>query len=106
MNYYNKEYNFIQSSPAPGLLQFPDKFMPVYYMDGKRAAGFVTITDDGTTVTSCVWDEDAYQAWAAENPEQPETEPEPEPTLEERVTGLEDAIATGLNLYEGDLGNG
>lgn len=32
--------------------------------------------------------------------------PEPEPTLEERVTSLETAIAEGLNLYEGDLGNG
>lgn len=68
MNYYNKGTNFIQSTPAPGLLEFPDRFMPIFYPDGKRAAGFVTITDDGTTVTSCVWDEEAYQEWCEENP--------------------------------------
>ena len=76
MNYYNKETNRIQSTPAPGLLEFPDEFMPVYYMEGKRAAGFVTTTDDGQKVTSCVWDEGSYQAWCDENPEQPEPEPE------------------------------
>ena len=89
MNYYNKKYNFIQSSSAPGLLLFPDEFMPVYYMDGKRAAGFVTITDDGTSVTSCTWDEQAYQAWCDANPEQPE----PQATLDERVTTLESDTA-------------
>lgn len=73
MNYYNKATNSIQSTPATGLLEFPDEFMPIYYPEGKRAAGFVTITDNGTTVTSCVWDEEAYQAWCAENPEQPST---------------------------------
>lgn len=68
MNYYNKQTNFIQSTPAPGLLEFKDEFIPEFYKDGKRAAGFVTITDDGTTVTSCVWDEEAYQAWCEANP--------------------------------------
>lgn len=68
MQYYNKETNCIQSSQAPGLLEFPDEFMPIFYPSDKRAAGFVTIEDDGTTVTSCVWDEVAYQAWCAENP--------------------------------------
>lgn len=88
MNYYNKKTNFIQSTPAPGLLEFPDEFMPTFYPEGKRAAGFVTITDDGTTVTSCAWDEEAYQAWCETNPEQPE--PEPTPTLDERVGNLEE----------------
>ena len=69
MNYYNKETNRIQSTPAPGLLEFPDEFMPKFYKEGKRAAGFVTIEYDGTTVTSCVWDEEAYQKWCEENPE-------------------------------------
>jgi len=27
-------------------------------------------------------------------------------SVEERVAALEDAVASGLNLYEGDLGNG
>lgn len=68
MNYYNKQTNFIQSTPAPGLLEFPDEFMSEFYKEGKRAAGFVDITDDGQRVTSCVWNEEEYQAWCAENP--------------------------------------
>lgn len=68
MNYYNKEYNFIQSTPAPGLLEFQDEFMSEFYNEGKRAAGFVDITDDGQRVTSCVWNEEEYQAWCEENP--------------------------------------
>lgn len=54
---------------ASSFIIFPDKFMPIYYPSDKRAAGFVTIEDDGTTVTSCVWDEEAYQKWCDENPE-------------------------------------
>lgn len=69
MNYYNKETNFIQSTQAPGLLEFQDEFIPIFYPSGKRAAGFVTITDDGQRVTSCVWNEEAYLAWCEENQE-------------------------------------
>ena len=69
MMYYNKETNRIQSSPAPDLLKFPDEFFSIYYPKDKQAAGFVNITDDGTTVTSCVWDEEAYQAWLSEQPD-------------------------------------
>lgn len=68
MKYYNKEYNFVQSNPSPGLLEFPDEFMPEFYKQDKRAAGFVNIVDDGKRVTSCVWNEEEYQAWCAENP--------------------------------------
>ena len=68
MQYYNKETNCIQSSKAPGLLEFQDEFMPEFYKEGKRAAGFVDIMDDGQRVTSCVWNEEEYQAWCAENP--------------------------------------
>lgn len=68
MKYYNKETNCIQSNPAPGLLEFPDEFMPIFYPADKRAAGFVTIEDDSQRVTSCVWNEEEYQAWCAENP--------------------------------------
>lgn len=67
MQYYNKETNFIQSNKAPGLLEFPDEFMSEFYKQDKRAAGFVNIVDDGQRVTSCVWDETAYQAWCEEN---------------------------------------
>ena len=69
MKYYNKQTNDIQSTPFQGALIFPDEFFSVYHTPGKRAAGFVTITDDGERVTSCVWNEEAYQMWVAENPE-------------------------------------
>lgn len=68
MQYYNKNTNSIQSTDAPGLLEFPDEFIPEFYKDGKRAAGFVIITDDGQRVTSCVWNEEAYLAWCEANP--------------------------------------
>ncbi len=73
MWYINKAQNLpfppLQSTEAPGLLAFPDEFLPEFYKEGKRAAGFVTIEDDGKRVTACRWDEEAYQAWAAEHPE-------------------------------------
>lgn len=71
----------------PGTLIFPEKFYDVFYPPDKRFYGFVTIEHDGTTVTSCEWDEEAYQAWCKANPEHPE--PEPQATLDERVTNLE-----------------
>lgn len=63
------QYSALQSAAGPGLLVFPDEFIPVFYPPDKRAAGFVQITDDGVKVTSCVWNEEAYQRWAAEHPE-------------------------------------
>ena len=62
-------YSSLHSNYAAGHLLFPDEFISEFYKEGKRAAGFVTITDDGTTVTSCEWDEEAYQAWLAEQPD-------------------------------------
>ena len=85
-----------QSNPAPGLVYFPDEFLSEYFKEGKRAAGFVEIEHDGTKVTSCVWDEEAYQQWCEANPEQPESEPEL--TVEERVTNIENAIERGFAL--------
>ena len=58
-------YPPLQSHPAKGLLAFPDAFLPIFYPADKQAAGFVTIENDGRQVTSCTWDEEAYQAWAA-----------------------------------------
>ncbi len=69
MFFIDKETMSLQSTPAKNLLIFPDEFLPIFYPADKRAAGFVIITDDGETVTSCVWNETAYQAWCAENPE-------------------------------------
>ena len=61
-------YPALQSNQAPGLLYFPDEFISVFYPSDKRAAGFVSIEHDGEKVTSCAWDDEAYQAWCAENP--------------------------------------
>ena len=61
-------YPTLQSNPGNGLLCFPDEFISVFYQQDKRAAGFVTIEDDGKRVTSCVWNEEEYQAWCTENP--------------------------------------
>lgn len=69
--------------------------------------GFVTITREpdpeieGSSVTVTP-DLEAWEAWKAAQP----PEPEPEPTLDERVAGIEAAVQEGLRLYEGDLSNG
>lgn len=108
MYYLNPEkresgaYGNMQSNYAPGLLAFPDEFFPEYFKEGKQCAGFVNIEHDGSTVTSCTWDEGAYQAYIATLPED---EPEPyTPTTDERLTSLETALAqtdeTAIELYE------
>lgn len=61
-------YAPLQSTYAPGLLYFPDEFLPEFYKEGKRAAGFVDIEHDDEKVTSCVWNEEAYQEWLATQP--------------------------------------
>ena len=98
MNYYNKQTNFIQSTPAPGLLEFPDEFMPVFYPSDKRAAGFVTIEDDGKRVTSCVWNEEEYQAWCAENPTPDALESARTEKESELSTACNQAITDGMDV--------
>lgn len=100
----NGGYPAPQSVPAPGLLAFPDEFLPVFYPEGKEAAGFVTITHDGETVTDCRWNEEAYQAWLSSRPEPEEPEPAP-PSFEDRLSALEAenaaltaAIERGMSL--------
>lgn len=80
-------YPPLQSVRAAGLLRFPEEFVPVFYLDGKRFAGFVNITDDGETVLTCKWNEAAYLAYAEAHPE---TEPE-EPAEELSVYDEMDA---------------
>lgn len=65
---YSPLQRIYDATTRPGTFIFPDYFVPVFYPPDKRSAGFVTIEDDGTTVTSCVWDEVAYQAWCEANP--------------------------------------
>lgn len=91
MQYYNKNANSIQSTDAPGLLEFPDEFIPEFYKDGKRAAGFVIITDDGQRVTSCVWNEEAYLAWC-------EATPAPDMLAENKAARIEQS-KTDLAAY-------
>ena len=85
----------MQSNRAPGLVAFPDELMGEFFKDGKQAAGFCVIKHDGEKVTSCTWDEDAYQAYIASLPE-----PEPEPTELEQLRADVDYIAmeTGVEL--------
>lgn len=91
-----------QSNPFPGCLPLTDEQAAVLV----QYNGFVTITQEpdeeieGSSVTVTP-DLEAWEEWKESLP----PEPEPEPSVEERVTNLETAIANGLNLYEGDLGN-
>ena len=58
-----------QTTQADGLIEFPRNFLLEFYKEGKQAAGFVTIEHDGKTVTSCVWNANAYLAYLATLPE-------------------------------------
>lgn len=90
----NGSYGNMQSKRAPGLVAFPDELMGEFFKDGKQAAGFCQIEHDGEKVTSCTWDEDAYQAYIASLPE-----PEPEqPTAEEQLRADVDYL---LMMQEG-----
>lgn len=94
-----------QSNPFPGAIPLTEEQAETVL----QYNGFVTITaseetivDDFTrTVYEVTPNTEAWEAWKESLP----PEPEPEPSVEERVTNLETAIANGLNLYEGDLGN-
>lgn len=93
-------YPPLQSVRAAGLLRFPEEFVPVFYLDGKRFAGFVNITDDGETVLTCEWNEEAYAAYAEAHPEQEEpiSEPEPETSVWDELAA---AYMEGVNsAYE------
>ena len=96
-----------QSNPFPGAIPLTEEQAATVL----QYNGFViissseeTIVDDFTrTVYEVTPNTEAWEAWKEEEASKPE--PEPAPSVEERVTSLETAIANGLNLYEGDLGN-
>ena len=75
-------YSAIQSwrlkNPPVGYYFFPEKFMNVFYDQNKSVAGFVTIEVDELTltVTSCTWNEEAYQAYIATIPDPIDSEKE------------------------------
>ena len=92
LNKQGDAYPALQSNPAPGLVYFPDGFIHVFYPSDKRAAGFVTIEHDGATVTSCVWDDEAYQRWVDANPGTDELEV----AKTERIKQSKDDLASYL----------
>lgn len=100
--FYDKETNRIQSTSFPGALIFPDDLLTIYFQPDKRASGFVDITDDGTTVTSCVWDEEAYQKWCEENPAPDALEAAKAAKESELSAACNVAIENGLDIQLGD----
>lgn len=91
-------YPPLQSVRASGLLRFPEEFVPVFYPTDKRFAGFVNITDDGETVLTCKWNEEAYLAYAEAHPETEPEEPESEMTVWDELAA---AYTEGVNrAYE------
>lgn len=65
----DNSYGALQETSANRLLEFPDNFLPEFHKDGKQAAGFVDIEYNETAVTSCTWNESAYQKWLAQQPD-------------------------------------
>lgn len=95
LNKQGDAYPALQSNPAPGLVYFPDGFIHVFYPADKRAAGFVTIEHDGQKVTSCVWDDEAYQRWVDANPGTDELEI----AKTERIKQSKDDLASYLESH-------
>lgn len=95
LNKQGDAYPALQSNQAPGLVYFPDGFIHVFYPADKRAAGFVTIEHDGQKVTSCVWDDEAYQRWVDANPGTDELEI----AKTERIKQSKDDLASYLESH-------
>ena len=78
-------YNAIQTWSASNLptngdgelthAWFPQELFDIFYMSGKRCAGFVipTFSEDGTEVIDLTWDEESYQSYLATLPKWYET---------------------------------
>ena len=78
--------DWVGNVPPDGWAEFPEKFVPIFYPSDKQAAGFIDITVENGVVTSCVWNDEAYQAYISSLPE---PEPDPAHTTEDRVAALE-----------------
>mgnify|MGYP005954818441 CR=1 FL=1 len=72
-----------------GCMALPDEFLGVYL----DAMGFATITAEDGIVTSVAVNQAALDAYHKAHPEPPR-----EPTIEERVAAMEQAIEKGLSL--------
>lgn len=93
-------YGNPMGQPFPDCLTLPDSLLDPYI----EAMGFVTLTVEGAEVVSLETNQEALDAYLAEHPITPP--PDPSPTMEDRVTALEQAVQLGLTYYEEDLGNG
>ena len=67
--------------------------------DFYACGGFGTLTVEGQTVTAFTPNAEAYEEWKTEHPETP-VDPEPEPTLEDRVSTLETSKADQTSVDE------
>ena len=66
---YSAPQTFPSSVCPDGFLIFPETFLHVFYPEDKQYAGFVDINVEDDTVTSCTWNEEAYQAYIASLPD-------------------------------------
>lgn len=81
-----------QSSPAPGLLALPEKFLPMFLENN----GFVTLTIEDSAVTGMEPNLEAWEAWKTSLPE---PTPAPPTALEQLRADMDFiAIMTGVEL--------
>lgn len=85
-------YGNPKGQPFSGCVGLPDDLLSDYI----NAKGFVIPAVENGQVASLEVNQEALDAYNAEHPETPE--PDPTPTVEERVTALESAIERGLRL--------
>lgn len=80
----------------------PEEFYETFY--STNPAGFVNITVENDVVISMEINNEALEAYIANNPEEPVIH---EPTVAERVASLEEALAqsdeTAIALYEAQV---
>ena len=81
----NGAYPNPKGQPFPGCIALTDEQSKIFF----EYNGFVTVENGVVTPNT-----DAWEAWKASLP----PEPEPEPSLDERVTNIENAIEKGLSL--------
>lgn len=85
-------YGNPMGQPFPGSVGLPDDLLSDYI----NAKGFVIPAIENGEVVSLDVNQEALDAYHADHPDTPE--PDPAPTVEDRVAALESAIERGLSL--------
>ena len=85
-------YGNLMGQPFPGSVCLPDDLLSDYI----NAKGFVLPVIENGQVASLEVNQGALDAYHADHPDTPE--PDPAPTVEDRVAALESAIERGLSL--------